>query len=158
MLKKHLNKGRAELSMTRDIQSQSLRSEIGGLFRGLSNLSLFGCFSSVPSQWTLYPMTNSFWFNKEFGKFSLISRCITTGWYNWFIVFWMFEISSSVGVRVISILLNVILHMQMKFCLRNLEWKYFKICKAFNPTNYFGNKRIFPPAFVLFAQNYICLT
>lgn len=31
----------------------------------------------------------------------------------------------------------------MKFRLRKLEWKYFKICKAFNPTNYFGNKRIF---------------
>lgn len=70
----------------------------------------------------------------------------------------MFEISSSLGVGFIFILLNVVLHMQMKSCLRNLEWKYFKICKAFNPTNYSGNKRIFPPACLLFAKNYKCLT
>lgn len=71
--------------------------------------------------------------------------------------FKMFEISSSLGVGFILILLNV-LHMQMKFCLRNLEWKYFKICKAFNPRNYFENKRIFPPVCLLFAKNYKCLT
>ena len=45
--------------------------------------------------------------------------------------------------------------MQMKFWSQKLEGKYFKICKAFNPTNYFGNKKIFPPGCLLFAQNYM---
>jgi len=35
--------------------------------------------------------------------------------------------------------------------MKKLEWKYFKICKAFNPTNYFRNKKIFPPVCLLFA-------
>lgn len=39
----------------------------------------------------------------------------------------------------------------MKFWMKKLEWKYFKICKAFNPTNYFRNKKIFPPVCLLFA-------
>lgn len=41
----------------------------------------------------------------------------------------------------------------MRFWSHKLEGKYFKICKAFNPTNYFENKKIFPPVCLLFAQN-----
>ena len=43
----------------------------------------------------------------------------------------------------------------MKFWSQKLEGKYFKMCKAFNPTNYFGNEKIFLPVCLLFAQNYM---
>lgn len=39
----------------------------------------------------------------------------------------------------------------MKFWSRKLKRRYFKTCKAFNPTNYFGNKKIFPPVCLLFG-------
>lgn len=32
-----------------------------------------------------------------------------------------------------------------------------KICKAFNPTHYFGNKRMLPSACFIVCSNYICL-